>query len=70
MNRDLLLLTHDEDDESLLEAEIQGGLMRLKVEQEDPQGERGDIVRVHFFPTKAQARSLAEMLSRWAQGKG
>jgi len=37
------------------------------IEVEDSQGQRGDIVRTTFMPTKAQAASLGEMLLAWAR---
>ena len=66
MKSDMLRL-EDPDDSSSLEAEIRHGMMILKMEQDDPQGGIGAVVRTHFLPTKTQAASLAATLSQWAK---
>ena len=52
----------------MLEARIHHGMMmRIMIEVEDTQRERGDVVRTSFMPTKAQAASLGEMLLAWSR---
>jgi hypothetical protein len=65
MASDVLRL--EDSDDSAIEAEIVHGMMILKAEQEDAENGPGAFIRVHFMPSKAQAASLAAMLSRWAE---
>jgi hypothetical protein len=63
---DLLRLESDSGD--MLEARLHHGLLlRLTIEVEDEQRDRGDIVRTSFMPTKAQAATLGKMLLRFSK---
>ena len=66
MDEGMLRLESDGGD--LLEARLHNGIaLSLMIEVEDVQRDRGDVVRTSFMPTKAQARSLAEMLAKWGK---
>ena len=62
------ILRLEKEGGDMLEARIHHGLMmRLMIEVEDSQGERGDVVRTSFMPSKPQAESLGAMLLAWAR---
>ena len=62
------ILRLEEEGGDVFEAQIHHGLMmRLMIEVEDSQGERGDVVRTLFMPSKPQAERLGVMLLAWAR---
>ena len=49
--------------------EIVHGQLILTVEQDDPQGCIGALIRTSFLPTKSQAETLANVVAQWAATK-